>query len=99
MAGAGTVLSRYVQAGGILEIALRLTGHASDPNVELDPQAMEESSRSVLEQAAEEAVRSGEADLRERGRDLLRGLTGAGPTETPDSTSSPADTTGGGGGG
>lgn len=72
----GEVLRRYMDAGGVLEIALLLTGRASDPDIELDPSSMERSTRNVLERAAGEAVRSGETEVRQRGLDLLRGLTG-----------------------
>lgn len=73
---AGEVINRYVRAGGALELALRLTGQASDPRFELDPDAMEESTKSVLEEAARRARESGEAEVRERGLDALRGLVG-----------------------
>lgn len=73
---AGEVIDRYMRAGGALELALRLTGQASDPRFELDPDAMQESSRTVLEEAAERALESGEAEVRERGLDALRGLVG-----------------------
>jgi hypothetical protein len=81
-----------------MELALRLTGHASNPRVELDPDAMQESTRSVLEEAARRARDSGEAEVRERGLDVLRGLVGQGdpdpdaaapdtvPSAAPDST-------------
>ena len=96
---AGEVINRYMRAGGALELALRLTGQASDPRFELDPDAMQESTRSVLEEAARRARESGEAEVRERGLDALRGLTGqkAPPPEAgaPDTTAAPAtaDTT------
>jgi hypothetical protein len=73
---AGEVIDRYVRAGGALELALRLTGQASDPRIELDPDAMEESTRNVLEEAARQARESGEAEVRERGLDALRRLVG-----------------------
>ena len=73
---AGEVIDRYMRAGGALELAMRLTGQASDPRIELDPDAMQESSRSVLEEAADRARESGEAEVRERGLDALRGLIG-----------------------
>jgi hypothetical protein len=73
---AGEVIERYMGAGGALELALRLTGQASNPRFELDPEAMQESSRGVLEEAARRARESGEAEVRERGRDMLRGLIG-----------------------
>jgi hypothetical protein len=96
---AGEVIDRYMRAGGALELALRLTGQASDPRFALDPDAMQESTRSVLEEAARRARESGEAEVRERGLDALRGLTGqkAPPPEAgaPDTTAAPAtaDTT------
>ena len=96
---AGEVIDRYMRAGGALELALRLTGQASDPRFELDPDAMQESTRSVLEEAARRARESGEAEVRERGLDALRGLTGqkAPPPAAgaPDTTAAPAtaDTT------
>ncbi|MGB5674128.1 MAG: AsmA-like C-terminal region-containing protein, partial [Gemmatimonadota bacterium] len=96
---AGEVIDRYMRAGGALELALRLTGQASDPRFALDPDAMQESTRSVLEEAARRARESGEAEVRERGLDALRGLTGqkAPPPAAgaPDTTAAPAtaDTT------
>ena len=59
-----------------LELALRLTGQASNPRFELDPEAMQESSRAVLEEAARHAREAGETEVRERGLDVLRGLVG-----------------------
>jgi hypothetical protein len=99
---AGAVIDRYMRAGGALELALRLTGQASNPRFELDPEAMQESSRGVLEEAARRARESGEAEVRERGRDLLRGLVGQGEPEpegaVPDTVpSAPPDSTAGGG--
>lgn len=89
---AGEVINRYMRAGGALELALRLTGHASNPRIELDPDAMQESTRSVLEEAAQRARESGEAEVRERGLSVLRGLVGQGdpdpdtvPSAAPDS--------------
>ena len=73
---AGAVIDRYVRAGGALELALRLTGEATNPRFELDPDAMQESTKSVLEEAARRARESGEAEVRQRGLDALRGLTG-----------------------
>ena len=91
---AGEVIDRYLRAGGAMELALRLTGHASNPRVELDPDAMQESTRSVLEEAAQQASESGEAEVRERGLDVLRGLLGQGdpdPAEAaPDTATSAA---------
>jgi hypothetical protein len=55
---AGEAVDRFLDAGGALELAVRLTGQASDPRVELDPDAMGQSTRSVLEHAAQEAARS-----------------------------------------
>ena len=95
---AGEVIDRYLRAGGAMELALRLTGHASNPRVELDSDVMQESTRSVLEEAAQRARDSGEAEIRERGLDVLRGLVGQGdpdpdaaapdtvPSAAPDST-------------
>jgi hypothetical protein len=92
---AGEVLARYLDRGGALELALRLTGQASDPRVELDPDAMQQSTRSVLEEAAEQALRSGEEGARERGLELLRGLTGqrGDSASAADTSGSAADTT------
>ena len=73
---AGEVIDRYVRAGGALELALRLTGQAADPRFELDPDAMKESTRNVLEEAARQARESGEAEVRQRGLNALRGLVG-----------------------
>jgi hypothetical protein len=73
---AGDVIDRYLRAGGALELALRLTGQASNPRFELDPEAMQESSRAVLEEAARHAREAGETEVRERGLDVLRGLVG-----------------------
>jgi hypothetical protein len=86
---AGEAVDRFLDAGGALELAVRLTGQASDPRVELDPDAMGQSTRSVLEHAAQEAARSGQEDLRERGLNLLRGLAGGGAEPAP-ADSSPA---------
>jgi AsmA family/AsmA-like C-terminal region len=86
---AGAVIDRYLKAGGALELAVRLTGEASSPRFELDPEAMQESSRTVLEQAGQRALQSGEAQVRERGRELLRGLAGQKPAAgaaAPDTT-------------
>lgn len=79
---AGSVIDRYLRAGGAVELALRLTGHASDPRVELDPDAMQESSRSVVDEAAQRARESGEEAVRERGIELLRGLVGGDDPDT-----------------
>jgi hypothetical protein len=76
---AGAVIDRYARAGGALELALRLTGEATSPRFQLDPDAMQQSTRSVLEEAARKARESGEATARERGLDALRGLTGQKP--------------------
>jgi hypothetical protein len=73
---AGDVIDRYMRAGGALELALRLTGQASDPRFELDPDAMQESTRDVLEEAAQRALQSGEDEAMERGLDALHGLVG-----------------------
>jgi len=89
--GAGEVIDRYLRAGGAMELALRLTGHASNPRVELDPDAMQESTRDVLEEAAQRAQESGEAEVRERGLSLLRGLVGQ---DDPDSAGSAIDSAG-----
>jgi hypothetical protein len=86
---AGQVIDRYLRAGGALELALRLTGHASNPRVELDPDAMQESTRSVLEETTRRARESGEAEVRKRGLDVLRGLVGQGE---PDSAAAAPDT-------
>ena len=64
-----------------MELALRLTGQASDPRIELDPDAMQESSRSVVDEAARRARESVEEEAGRRGRDLIRGLVGG---EAPD---------------
>lgn len=102
---AGAVVDRYLRAGGVLELALRLTGTASSPSFALDPDAMQESTRSVLEDAARQAVQSGEAKARERGLEALRGLVGqqqppaAGAADTMGGARQPtppaADTSGG----
>jgi hypothetical protein len=99
---AGAVIDRYLRGGGALELGLRLTGNASNPRVELDPDAMQESSRTVVEEAARRARESGEAEVRRRGLDVLRGLVGGeDPEETipsPDSTAgAPPDSTPGDG--
>ncbi|NNK47893.1 MAG: AsmA family protein [Gemmatimonadetes bacterium] len=73
---AGEVIDRYVRAGGALELALRLTGTATNPRFQLDPDAMERSTQSVIEGAAAKARESGEAKAKERGLEVLRGLTG-----------------------
>lgn len=100
---AGEVINRYMRAGGALELALRLTGQASAPRFELDPNAMEESTKSVLDEAARRARESGEAEVRERGLNVLRGLTGqktpapaAGAPDTAPPAPAPADTASGG---
>lgn len=100
---AGEVINRYMRAGGALELALRLTGQASAPRFELDPNAMEESTKSVLDEAARRARESGEAEVRERGLNALRGLTGqktpapaAGAPDTAAPVPVPADTASGG---
>ena len=97
---AGAVIDRYVRTGGALELALRLTGQASNPRFELDPDAMEKSTKSVLEEAARQARESGEAEVRERGLDALRGLTGqkapqpaVGGPDTTTAAHTAADTT------
>lgn len=96
---AGDLIDRYVRAGGALELALRLTGTTSNPRFELDPEAMERSTRSVVEEAASRARESGEAEVRQRGLEALRGLVGqrATPSDTAAAVPAPvpADTTGG----
>lgn len=99
---AGEVIERYMGAGGALELALRLTGQASDPRIDLDPEAMQQSSRDVLEEAARRARESGESEVRERGLDALRGLVGQPRTEpesAPDSAAAGSDSTEAAGGG
>ena len=91
---AGEVIDRYTRAGGALELAMRLTGQASDPRIELDPDAMQESSRTVLEEAAGRARESGEAEVRERGLNALRGLVGQ---DDPEPEGAVQDTAPGGG--
>lgn len=86
---AGEVISRYLAAGGAVELALRLTGQATNPQVELDPDAMGESTRNVLDQAARRAVESGEEEIREHGLELLRGLAGRRNEEPADTAAGP----------
>jgi len=92
---AGAVIDRYLAAGGAVELALRLTGHAANPQIELDPNAMQESTRSILDQAARRAVESGEEEIRVRGLDLLRGLSGQRSEEPADTAPAPAPDTAG----
>lgn len=86
---AGEVINRYLAAGGAVELALRLTGQATNPQVELDPDAMGESTRNVLDQAAKRAVESGEEEILERGLNLLRGLAGQRNEEPADTAPGP----------
>ena len=93
---AGAVIDRYVRAGGALELALRLTGEATNPHFELNPDAMQESAKSVVEEAARRARASGEAKAKEMGLEALRGLTGqkapAPAAGAPDSSGGPPET-------
>ena len=86
---AGEVINSYLAAGGAVELALRLTGQATNPQIELDPDAMGESTRNVLDQAARRAVESGEEEIRERGLNLLRGLAGQRTEEPAETTPGP----------
>ena len=80
------MIDRYMRAGGAVELALRLTGQASNPRVELDPESMQESSRSVVDEAARRARQSAEQEAGRRGRDLLRGLVGGQAADTAPAT-------------
>lgn len=92
---AGEVIDRYLGAGGAVELAVRLTGQAANPNFALDPTAMRESSQDVIDQAARRARQTGEAEVRRLGAEAVRGLLGN-PSRTPADTGSVAtDTTGG----
>jgi len=96
---AGQVIDRYLNAGGAVELAVRLTGQAENPEFALDPAAMRESSRSVLDEAARQARESGETEVRKLGAEALRGLVGQPrPAPTDTSGSSASDSTGTDGG-
>ncbi len=88
---AAAVFTAYLEEGAPAEIGVLVGGTAARPEFSLDPSIASRAARNALEEAAGEAIRSELEEVRGRGLDILRRLSGGSDSAAVDLDTLPGE--------